>query len=642
MSVSYGASLPDSAHIVGQRCDNILQLFPTLSAFVNIRVGLEREYAKKLSEAASKARSQAIKDSADRVGSSKASNTLEEGLMKLIESADLDAREHLAFAEALNAGVVNAMSSSGAKLDTIRKKHVAFNGKLLSERDRAEHERDKAKQKYFEACDSLESARQKKAQAKDERGTEKATRAYEMAMDDMLVSKNAYLLHLDVANVAKGRLYNTDLPALHDDFQLLEASSITQLVFILDKLTQVMRHSLGRLGDNVGIIETAVRAVDVDADQASFVEAHSAGKLASWEVPRDTEFEPSPIWNDTADMSVTEAGEVYLTNVKLKSMSKLAEMTPMIESKKREISGLRNLVQAYEKDRGLGDAAAVIENLFDSTRDTTLSEINATELRAQVELINATLGDEGAPTLKLHDFKNSSFVTPATCVVCESSIWGKGRQCKACGCAVHAKCELKVPAGCGTSSGLQRNKSRRMSSTSKTASISRTTPPSSTVASPTLGTGPPRKTMPPPPTEAAQPTHEETATLLYSYDAATAFELTVSEGDVVSIVAPEDESGWIKVRTSDSRVGLIPASYVQLGGAMGETGGAAAVEEADEDGQEVVALYDYDAAGSDELSLKEGDRLTLTPTGMDAGDGWAEAKLNGRVGLVPSSYIQLF
>lgn len=62
------------------------------------------------------------------------------------------------------------------------------------------------------------------------------------------------------------------------------------------------------------------------------------------------------------------------------------------------------------------------------------------------------------------------------------------------------------------------------------------------------------------------PVTEPTATLLYAYDAATAFELSVQASDVVRVVEPEDDAGWTKVRTRDGRVGLVPASYLQLGG----------------------------------------------------------------------------
>lgn len=35
----------------------------------------------------------------------------------------------------------------------------------------------------------------------------------------------------------------------------------------------------------------------------------------------------------------------------------------------------------------------------------------------------------------------------------------------------------------------------------------------------------------------------------------------------MNLVEPEDDAGWCKVSTSDGRTGLVPASYLQLGGA---------------------------------------------------------------------------
>lgn len=61
--------------------------------------------------------------------------------------------------------------------------------------------------------------------------------------------------------------------------------------------------------------------------------------------------------------------------------------------------------------------------------------------------------------------------------------------------------------------------------------------------------------------------------MLYDYAATTGFELSVSEADVVTVVEPEDDAGWCKVSTGDGRVGLVPASYLQLGGAATEEEG---------------------------------------------------------------------
>ncbi|KAK4701743.1 quercetin 2,3-dioxygenase, partial [Phenoliferia sp. Uapishka_3] len=483
--------------------------------------------------------------------------------------------------------------------------------------------------KYFDACESLEQARQKKSQAKDDRQSEKASRSYDLATDDMLVSKSQFLLDTDIANVAKSRLYNSDLPEVHDFYQLLEESTVSQLIHILFAFTGIQNQSLQKLGENNKGAEEAVGRINVGEDQRLFVEAHSAGKMGSWELPKDLEFEECPVWHDSAEMPTTPSTITYLQNVKSKATAKLGEISPVIDSKRREISGLRNLREAYEKDRGLGDAGSVLENLFDSIRDTTMLEITQTAQRASVELINATLGDDGGPALRVHDFKSSSFITPATCVVCEGAIWGKGLSCKSCGIAAHAKCELKVPAGCGTAGGaVNRRKSKLGHTHSISKKLSPTTPSSATMPVAT-STSSASSSMPPPPARAVPPlaavsevSSLGTATMLYDYQATTAFELSVSESEVVSLVEAEDESGWCKVRTNDGRTGLVPASYLQLGGAAPA---AAHEEEQEVRGAQALVLYDYEAQDAGELSLTQDEYITVT--NPNAGDGWSERSL---------------
>lgn len=120
------------------------------------------------------------------------------------------------------------------------------------------------------------------------------------------------------------------------------------------------------------------------------------------------------------------------------------------------------------------------------------------------------------------------------------------------------------------------------------------------------------------------------------------------------MLQPEDASGWIKVRLpGDGREGLVPANYMQMGGVSNGTVGAAAVPaSASQRGAQyslpvsspyeprqvpfrgspsdasfsrtAQALYAYAAQSEAELSLAEGDVVELTPTGMDAAEGWAE------------------
>ncbi|GAA5908077.1 hypothetical protein JCM5296_002221 [Sporobolomyces johnsonii] len=657
MSLSYGATLPDSEPLVASRLTHLLALLPSFSSFLSSHVNQSRDYSAKLSSLIGSYRKSTAKEAAERGGEQ---STLELALAGVLEQMDLQAREVGSRAETEAGEVAEVMDKVGGRLDAVRKKHHHFYTRLLAERDRSYEQRDKSKSLYYSACESLESARQKKATAKEGRDTEKASRAYDAAMSDMLLAKNQYLLDLDAANVAKERLYNVHLPALHDDYQLLEQSATLQFVKLVERMVEVQRASLERLMASVGKAKEQIGTVQVERDQQAFVEKYSPTKLAAWEVPPDAVFEECPVWHDTDAFSTTPTSVVYLQNVKVKSATRLAEISPALETKRREIGGLRNLREAYEREWGLGDTVGVIENLFGSTHETTLLEINQTELKAQIELIDATLGDAASTGLRPHEFKPSSFVTPSTCAVCEGSVWGKGLSCKKCSMAVHAKCELKVPAGCAArpGAGIVRAKSKKAGGPPEALSTSAvpltTARSSSSVASTTLP--PPRRTVPPAggsaplPVSTSPQEQEEVATLLYDYAAASAFELSVSEADVVHVVEPEDESGWVKVRTADGRVGLVPGSYLQLGGDAGaafaraDIGGGEAVDAgaaAGATGQEVVALYDYTAQDADEISIREGERAELTARGMEVGEGWAEVVKDGQTGILPASYIQL-
>ena len=52
----------------------------------------------------------------------------------------------------------------------------------------------------------------------------------------------------------------------------------------------------------------------------------------------------------------------------------------------------------------------------------------------------------------------------------------------------------------------------------------------------------------------------------------------------------------------------------------------------------VEALYEYQAQSEAEHSMAEGERFVLI--NMDAGDGWADVEVGGRVGSVPANYLQ--
>ncbi|BGP11829.1 Protein BZZ1 [Rhodotorula toruloides] len=642
---SYGASLPDSEPLVHGRTTTHLALLPSFAHFLSTLTTLQRDFSQKASSHIGSFRVQIARSAGERGGEAA---SLERAMSGVLEQVDLMTREVGECADKVAKEVAARLDEVGGRLDAVRKKHHSFYGQLMTQRDKAYEKRDRSRAAYFSACETLESARQKKTSAKEGRDTEKATRGF--------LAKDQYLLDIDMANVAKQRIYEVHLPMLHDEFQSLEASGIRQLEDLLGRLLAIQQESGEKFLQAVGKAKEVLSVVNVEADQQKFVDQHSATLTAAYEHPIDLVFEECPVWHDTDEFATTPAAITYLQNVKVKALTRVAEISPAIETKRRDISGLRNLRETYEQAKGLGgDTVAVIENLYNVTHETTLLELQQSELQASVELIDATLGDDASSDLRPHEFKSSSFVTPSTCAVCESSVWGKGMSCKKCNMAVHVKCELKVPPGCAArpGAGVVRHKSKKSApppagtgASSSTSSLTRTSSrlSNSSVAS---SAAPPRRTVPPLTTSSPATTPQpqssptETATLLYPYEAQFSFELSVDAGAVVEVVEPEDENGWVKVRVpADGRVGLVPASYIQLGGAVGNgsAGGAAATGGS---GQRVRALYDYSPQTADELALVEGEELELTSVGMDFGEGWAEATKDGRTGIVPASYIQL-
>ena len=132
------------------------------------------------------------------------------------------------------------------------------------------------------------------------------------------------------------------------------------------------------------------------------------------------------------------------------------------------------------------------------------------------------------------------------------------------------------------------------------------------------------------------------AKVLFKYDASSAGELSVKPSDVLTVVEPDDGSGWIVARVGRDE-GLVPASYVEVQSTdtAPKKGPPVAPRRGTKksDKKYLRALYDYDAGSELELSIREGDVLAVLAE--DKGDGWTEVELKGKVGSVPSNYIEV-
>ncbi|KAL4706607.1 hypothetical protein ACJJTC_009019, partial [Scirpophaga incertulas] len=127
---------------------------------------------------------------------------------------------------------------------------------------------------------------------------------------------------------------------------------------------------------------------------------------------------------------------------------------------------------------------------------------------------------------------------------------------------------------------------------------------------------------------------------VFSYQPANPDELPLLVGDVLEVLG-EVEEGWWQGRRQ-GRVGVFPSNFVVM---LDPPQPVPPFEPAPALPPKPVkeqcrVLYPYTAVNDDELTLTEGDVVTIVS--KDAPDrGWWRGELHGRVGLFPDNFVQL-
>ncbi|KAJ1309726.1 hypothetical protein OPQ81_006491 [Rhizoctonia solani] len=654
-SLSYGRELPDQVPALNATLTHQITLLIDTRELIKERVALEREYAAKLSAIAKKAEEKRGRHMPHAVlgeECSKAwtdadvrSSTLDKALAALINSYENTASDHDSFASALSADVADALKLLERSKDESRKKQMAFFAKLVAERDRIYGERLKAKQKYDEECDGVETFRQKQDRAADDKHADRAAKQLEQQKVEMQNRKNAYLIQIAVANGTKDRFYDDELPLLEDQFQAHHADTMRRMTRLLLHSQALHEGHLESVRRSVANTQAALNAVNPMQDQ----KLYASFNRRPFSKPEDWAFEPCDRYYDTAEVVTEPEPKILLQNKLQRTKQKLAELTPQVEDKSRDVTRLTKLVESYGANPALGNYDEVWENLLEASHQLTDLELVRVGYQAEMQVISSALGgDEGAQ--KPHEFKSTSFSIPVPCGYCKSNIWGlskPGKTCKNCGISVHTRCELKMPAECGIAPELSPS---RANSLARASSINSVAPSVSSAvsATPTGGNSAPPRTnalsRPVPPATSAPPASSSAvkAKVLYSYAATSEFEVSITEGTTAQVIEPDDGSGWVKVANERGVEGLVPATYIEImGPALNKRRAPPPPTRNAPAAKLVKALYSYEAQGDDELSLTEGATYEITPNGESAGDGWWEGiDSSGKKGIFPSNYVE--
>nr|XP_022919406.1 CD2-associated protein-like [Onthophagus taurus] len=141
--------------------------------------------------------------------------------------------------------------------------------------------------------------------------------------------------------------------------------------------------------------------------------------------------------------------------------------------------------------------------------------------------------------------------------------------------------------------------------------------------------------------------------VVFSYSQDHEDELNLKVGDVIDVLGEEEEGWWRGVLYG--KEGVFPSNFVEeisqpikiptMGNPeknIGSTAGEVEAKSPSLPPKPVKTLcevkYTYKAQNDDELTLKEGDLITLiSKDGVDA--GWWRGELNGRVGVFPDNFV---
>ncbi|TEB30594.1 hypothetical protein FA13DRAFT_1755022 [Coprinellus micaceus] len=565
-SNSFGSLLPDQFDKIASFFETHLELIGDIRELYTQRAALEREYATKLQALVRKAADKKAKmEQRIAVGPepSKAldagtlnSSTLNVAYDEIISSMSSTADDHSSIADSLTSQVVEVLRVVERRSDAVKQKELNFFNKLLADRDRTYTDR----LKYDEGCLEVESFRQKQSRANDDKHAERAAKQAEQQRNDMLNSKNVYIISISVANQAKARFYSTDLPKLEDG---LHTRLVQRLVKILLHCQQLQQGHLDSLKARVGNVEARLNAVDAPKDEALFATHNSR----SFTMPLDWKFEPCQGHYDTDQMSVEPAPKVFIQNKLRRSKEKISELQSVIYSKKTEVSQAARPVTGYRADHTLGSIDDSTDAYLEAEHQLGLYQISEHVLKAEIDTITAAVGNDVGGS-NPHQFKSTSFSIPATCSYCKTSIWGlskQGKTCKACGVSVHNKCELKFPANCGHPDETPLASSSSLGRSNTAASTASRT-------SSRLSSNPASLSSIPSASSFVKESHSDqssiaeshpSARVVYDFKASSEFELGVLDGEVVQVIEEDDGSGWVKVLNEHGQSGLVPATYLE-------------------------------------------------------------------------------
>ncbi|KAL8791548.1 MAG: hypothetical protein Q9195_005876 [Heterodermia aff. obscurata] len=642
-----------------------------------------------------------------------------------LSTVEARAAEHDRYSSDLLLQVAEPLKNIAIRYEELRKSHAEYAGKLDRERDISYGDLKKQKGRYDGACQEVEN-RRKRTESSFDHSKTKAQNAYQQQIVEMHNLKNTYIISINVTNKQKERYYHEYVPDLLDSLQDLSETRVGQLNSLWSQATNLESLTLSRSQEHLRHLSLEIPRNNPSLDSQMFVQHNLAQWQEPLDMvfePSPVWLDDNAMaTNDTAKIFLRNVlgkskGQLHELKQDVDKKKKEVESARRI---RRDIKEGRDKRDEVELVKAM---FALQENLHEAERKRLTAEVEIATITDAVG--DVSLGAQNH-NFRPQTFKIPTNCD--LCGERIWGLSAKGFDCRDCGYTCHSKCEMKVPAQCpGEQSKDEKKKlkaERQASSNvalhfangashpdlaSELPTLSRTNTLNSLSSgyaasanrsvsglplkapsdepnsdhSVSQSTGPKSATTRRNRIVAPPPTHyiselpvelndtspmsnprEPRAKMIYPYHATGEGELTVEEGQEVTVLEPDDGSGWLTIRTSASASGLVPASYLEnlpatlaelerptstyssssasvAGSTLGmgrKKGPAVAPKRGAKKLKYVEAMYDYEARSDAEWSMTEGEKFVLVSG--DAGDGWADVEIGGVRRSVPANYIQ--
>ncbi|KAJ2829961.1 Protein BZZ1 [Coemansia sp. 'formosensis'] len=678
--------VPNEFGAVNGYTEKQIEVYGALSKLLADKAAAEKEYGRKLVELAQGFQQQlaALHESSGGSGMDSLALTDAEaegaGPLELTAAVnewaarlEEEGRLHVQVGSKTSSDVADELRTAYEGLAEARRKTLDGYQRLLAERDATYEQKDRARTAYDARSKTLAGSLQRQERATTEKDQEKFRQRADRDTSLRNQAKNAYILHVAVANAAKNAVNRELTPRAMDAMQAINDHRVAQTRQLLLQMLAMQTAADSRRAAATQRATSVVSRVAPTADSDQLVSRRTAAGQSRWDEPADFRVVVDAAAGDDDAIARDGESQAILRNLGLQAQHDAQRAEDEMRAAVATAEQCRQRAQAGAKgsDRELERAA-------DADRDAAIAELHAVQHHALHAAVELHLGHAVAHG-SLHAFKPVTLALSRTCDYCAESIGGLNRKAARCGLCeytCHAKCQIKVEPNCpgpdtehksgflsmfGTLRGkkktAQHQRSASVLSADSAVSGGGGAPPSIGAASqaslprqhsqqpppalpmPQLTAPMPQLTAPPPSTALVA---AGTVAVLYDFAGDGATTLTVRASDRVRIVEPDtDASGWTAVELPNGLQGMVPTSYVDMSEYKPPPTPIQhrMLAIAEPRAEYVVALYDFSARDPDELSFAAGDRIRVVS--RDIGEGWLQGALPGnREGRLPVAYVE--